>query len=130
MMAIESTEEYALIPAGAVKAAAYGWGTLSFLCDANAGESPHVSMARVTLQSGKRNILHTHPNCDELLYLLHGTIRHRCGEKWVTMRAGDTLRVSKGVVHQAEVLSSDDADMIVVYSTGQRETVVLEEGSK
>jgi quercetin dioxygenase-like cupin family protein len=129
-MSIECTAEYGFVPATEVKPAAYGWGSISFLSDAKVGNSPHVSMARVTLQSGKRNILHTHPNCDELLYLLKGSLRHRCGDKWIPMNAGDTLRVTKGVVHQAEVLSAEDADMIVVYSVGERETVVLEEGSK
>ena len=125
----EITEEYSLIKAREGRAMPYGWGSLCFLADGSSGTSPEVSMARVVIAAGKRNILHIHPNCDELLYLLAGKLKHRAGEKWVEMEVGDTIRIARGVVHQAEVVSAEDAEMIVVYSVGERETVVLEEGS-
>ena len=129
-MPILVEDNYSFVPEKAARTEPYGWGSLTFLVDGTSGTSPNVSMARVTIQAGKRNILHQHPNCDELLYLLEGNIRHLCGDTWVTLEAGDTIRIAQGLVHQAEVTSDVDADMIVVYSAGDRETVVLEEGSK
>ena len=121
----EITADYSLIRAGEARVIPYGWGSLCFLADASAGTSLDVSMAKAVVAAGKRNRLHVHPNCDELLYLLVGLIRHRVGEKWVTMAPGDTIRIARGVIHQAEVTSAQDAEMIVVYSVGDRQTVVL-----
>ncbi|MBE7462132.1 MAG: cupin domain-containing protein [Planctomycetes bacterium] len=129
-MSIVAEPTYAVIPKSDARSEPYGWGTLTFLADGKSGTSPEVSMARVTIQAGKRNILHRHPNCDELLYLLKGKLKHLVGDKWVTLEAGDTIRIARGLVHQAEVVSAEDADMIVVYSAGDRETEVLGEGSK
>ena len=126
-MAKSITDNFALIPSADATSHPYGWGTLTFLADAAGGTSLHVSMAHVTIKAGTRNMLHRHPNCDELLYLLQGTIRHSAGEKWVEMRPGDTIRITRGVPHQAEVTSSEDAVMLVVYSAGDRETEVLAE---
>ena len=126
----EITAEYSLIRAGEARVLPYGWGSLCFLADAFGGTSPHVSMAKVVIAAGKRNMLHVHPNCDELLYLLTGRVRHRVGEKWIDMAPSDTIRIARGIIHQAEVTSTQDAEMIVVYSAGDRQTVVLEEESK
>jgi len=115
-------EDFAFIPEAEARVLPYGWGTLSFLAEAAEGVSAHVSLARVTIKSGTRNMRHRHPNCDELLHLLHGTLRHSAGDVWVDMRPGDTIRISRGVAHQAEVTSTDDAVMLVVYSAGDRQT--------
>ena len=121
------TPDYALIPAADARSHPYGWGTLTFLADAEGGTSPHVSMAHVTIRAGTRNMRHCHPNCDELLYLLAGHLRHAAGEAWVDMAPGDTIRITANVPHQAEALGTEDAVMLVVYSAGDRETDVLDE---
>lgn len=126
-MPVTANAEFAVVPAADAFVEPYGWGTLSFLADGRSGTSPHVSLARVTIAAGKRNMLHRHPNCDELLYLLKGRLHHRAGKRWVDLAPGDTIRIAKGVVHQAEVVSSEDAEMLVVYSVGDRETEVIEE---
>jgi quercetin dioxygenase-like cupin family protein len=128
-MSIVNTPQYSLVPAADAKTLPYGWGTLRFLADTSTGNSPDVSMAFVSIAGGKRNILHRHPNCEELLYLLKGKMKHLAGETWVTLNPGDTIRIARGVIHQAQVLSNEDAEMIVVYSVGDRETEVLQEGS-
>ena len=103
-MSVIITPEFSLIPAAAARQVPYNWGTLTFLADATGGTSPDVSMARVTIQASRRNMLHTHPNCDELLYLIRGRIRHLAGTQWMSMEPGDTLRIARscpsGAGHQ------------------------------
>ncbi|UCH36688.1 MAG: cupin domain-containing protein [Armatimonadota bacterium] len=67
------------------------------------------------------NPRHSHPNCDEALHLLRGTLEHSVGDEMVMMNAGDTLVVPAGVAHQAVNVGSEDADMIVAYNTGERQ---------
>ena len=124
-MAIVIKPDFALVPLPDARSLPYGWGKLTFLADATSGTSADVSMAFVTIQGGQKNMRHRHPNCDELLYLIKGKLRHSAGEEWVEMNPGDTIRISRGVIHQAEVISKEDAEMIVVYSAGDRETEML-----
>ena len=35
------------------------------------------------------------------LHILAGTCEHRVGDRWATLKAGDTLRIPRGVVHMA-----------------------------
>ncbi len=119
--------EFGVQRAEHVKAEPYGWGRIAFLADRKTVGGDRLSMARVVLRSGGGNPMHVHPNCDELLYLLKGTLRHICGEHEVLLNPGDTLRVGQNVKHRAQVVGDEDAEMIVVYSAGERETVFLEE---
>jgi quercetin dioxygenase-like cupin family protein len=120
-------EDYAFSPAADNKIVPFDWGSLRFLLDSSDGASQHASMLIATIKSGTSNMRHRHPNCDELLYLLKGHIRHAAGPAWVEMKPGDTIRIARNVPHQAQVIGPEDAVMVVVYSTGLRETVAVED---
>ena len=97
-----------------------GWGTLTWLAsDPLTGSS--ITVGRVVIYKGRSNPRHSHPNCEEVLYLLAGRLVHTVGAARVTLDAGDTLVIPAGVVHNATSVGDVDADMIVTYSTGQRD---------
>jgi quercetin dioxygenase-like cupin family protein len=60
------------------------------------------------------------------LHMLSGTCEHRVGDRWVTLKEGDTLRVPKGVPHQARTKEQPFRAM-VVYDTGKRQMVPVDE---
>ena len=97
------------------------WGSLTWLAGKAAGNCHELSLARVIIRVGKTNPRHSHPNCAEALYLLKGRLEHSAGAEKVVMDAGDTLVVAAGVAHNALNIGREDADMIVCYSSGQRE---------
>lgn len=63
---------------------------------------------------GGKNPLHIHPNCEEVLHLLHGSINHLVEDdngqlKDYPMNTGDTCVVPRGKKHQAINTGSTEA---------------------
>ena len=96
------------------------WGTLTWLASKGISNSA-VTVGRVTIKPGKSNPRHCHDTCEEVLYLLQGKLLHTIGEEKVEMCAGDTLVVPPGVMHNAFNTGEDEADMMVAYSSGDRD---------
>jgi len=96
------------------------WGALTWLANQGLSNSS-ITLGRVVIYKGKSNPRHCHNTCEEVLYLLRGTLRHSLGEQSVTMHVGDTLIVPAGVMHNAENVGDEDADMMIAYSSGRRD---------
>ncbi len=99
------------------------WGSLTWLASQTLGNAEGVTVGRVIIKPGEENPRHRHNNGEEVLYLLTGRLKHWIGDKWVILDAGDTLTVPAGQAHYATNIGQEDADMIVVYSTGHRDFV-------
>ena len=97
------------------------WGALNWLASQAIGNTQGVTLGRVTIKLGERNPCHAHLNGEEVLYLISGQLSHCCGDRWVTVKAGDTLVLPAGVSHCALNRGDVDADMIVAYSTRDRD---------
>jgi quercetin dioxygenase-like cupin family protein len=96
------------------------WGTLTWLASAEFTSS-HITVGRVVIKQGRSNPRHCHDNCEEVLYLLQGELKHSFADESVEMTAGDTLVLPAGVMHNAVSKGDMDADMIVTYSSGERD---------
>ncbi|MBD3178034.1 MAG: cupin domain-containing protein [Armatimonadia bacterium] len=101
------------------------WGSLTWLAGRAHGNSESLTVGRVVIKPGRSNPRHSHPTCDEVLYLLSGTLEHTIGGDKVTLQAGDTISITGGVNHNATNVGETDADMIVTFSSADR-TVELE----
>ena len=79
----------------------------------------------VQIDAGKRNQLHIHPNCEELLYVLSGSFESVVGSKKVVLHAGDIIRIPANVPHQG--INNTNAPMraVISYSSGVRKIVTL-----
>jgi len=80
-----------------------------------------MTFGEVVIRAGHSNPAHSHPNCEEILYLIAGRLEHRAGDEVFQMGPGDTLVVHRGLSHHARAIGSDDARMVVAYSTPDRE---------
>ena len=96
------------------------WGSLTWLASKELTGSEKLTVGRVVIRKGEHNPRHAHDNCQEILYLLAGRLKHEVGGEWVTLEPGDTLVVDAGVPHHAKSVGDVDADMIVVYDAGER----------
>ena len=79
-----------------------------------------LSLARMTVAPGVTSEAHRHPNCSETVHLLSGEVEQRCGEDWVTLRAGETLLIPAGSPHQTRNSKAAPAVLMVAYSSGSR----------
>jgi quercetin dioxygenase-like cupin family protein len=97
------------------------WGSLNWLASKGIGNAEGVTVGRVIIKPGQSNPRHSHTTCEEVLYLLQGRLRHYAGDEAVILEAGDTLVVAPYVPHYAVNVGEEDADMIVAYSSGERD---------
>jgi len=97
------------------------WGSLNWLASKQIGNAEGVTVGRAIIKAGQSNPRHSHSTCEEVLYLLRGRLEHFIGDESVILEAGDTLVMAPYVAHYAINIGQEDADMIVAYSSGERD---------
>ena len=103
------------------------FGQLCWHVNATLVPGTNMTLGEVTIDAGFANPLHRHDNCEELLYLIEGTLEHRIGDEWFTMGPGDVIRVPVGVPHQGRNNGGTAARMVVAYDSGDRHFEVVTE---
>lgn len=99
------------------------FGHLVWMVSGAQGNSTTMTVGRCHITPGKANSRHYHPNCDEILYVMQGTIRHSMGEETALMSAGDAVSIPTGVPHNAENVGADEAVCLISFSTPDRQVV-------
>jgi mannose-6-phosphate isomerase-like protein (cupin superfamily) len=105
---------------------AQAWGELRWLIGGAAMPDARQTFGVVTIAPGKRNPLHLHPNCEELLYVLSGTADHQLGDSLLHLGPGDVIRIPQGVPHWAKATSAEPLVAVISFSSGDRRTENLE----
>lgn len=96
------------------------WGKLSWYTSAKLKNTRTLTSGMAVLKAGQSNPRHFHPNCDEVLHVLQGKIRHSMNDKTVEMSAGDTVSIPSGVVHNAANIGQEDAVLAISFSSAYR----------
>jgi quercetin dioxygenase-like cupin family protein len=81
-----------------------------------------MTFGRATLRAGQTNPRHRHPNCDEILHVVSGRIEHTLGSERFVLEAGDTISLPAGQWHNAKALGDTDAEMVICFSSADRQT--------
>ena len=98
------------------------WGSLRWMANQPLSGSL-VAVARLLLTDGQSGERHSHPNADEVIYLFRGKIRVHTGEEATLLQPGDAVTIPARWVHRIENVGSEDAEMTLSYSSGDREYV-------
>ena len=115
-----------LRPFADVEKQEFPWGWIAWTMNDQIDPNATMTFGVVYLKPHQTNALHRHPNADEILHVLTGSLEHRMGEKWVKMGPGDSIRIPKGMAHNAR--TADEAcQVVVVYDTGARQFVEVDE---
>lgn len=113
--------------AGAVPSETYPGGEIHWLVSGKATGARELTLGQTLIEVGRRNPWHRHPNCEEALYVLAGTIEHVIeGQPNVTMTAGDALCIPRDAWHQAINVGPDPVRLLVSFSSPDRESVIGE----
>lgn len=116
MKAIHISGEEKLKQTGSRRA----WGSQVWLATrALTGSS--LSMTRMILTPGHSGEAHRHANADEVIYLVKGRVEVRAGAETFPLDATDALAIPGGLPHQIHNPGVEDAELIICYSTGDRE---------
>jgi len=98
------------------------WGKLTWLASREMENSTTMTMGHVIIPAGQTNPRHRHPNCDEILHLLKGRLEHSLGDQKFLLNSGDTISIPAGQWHNARALDGVDAEMVICFSSSDRET--------
>ena len=99
------------------------WGQLTWFASSAQGNSEHTTVGRCVIRPGMANPRHIHPNCDEVLVVLDGTIAHLVGAgRECTLTPGDTITIPADFPHQARNVGTTDAVLFVTFSSPDRQT--------
>ncbi len=82
-----------------------------------------LSVIRLLLHPGQSGGKHRHPNADEVICLFRGKVCVHTPTEKIMLQTGDGLTVLAGLVHQIENVGSEDAEMSLSYSSGDRKYV-------
>jgi quercetin dioxygenase-like cupin family protein len=99
------------------------WGELRWYTSAELGNSRTMTTGVAIIKPGKSNPRHFHPNCEEILHVISGKIRHTMNEVTVEMNAGDTVAIPQGVLHNATNIGTEDSVLAISFNTAFREAV-------
>jgi quercetin dioxygenase-like cupin family protein len=104
----------------------YPWGWIRWLMNDQLDPAAEMTFGMVYIKPHQTNPLHIHPNSAEYLHVIEGSCEHRIGDRWVTVKVGDTLRIPANVKHNAR--TKDEAcRAVIVYDTGKRQMVPVPE---
>lgn len=99
------------------------WGRLEWSVAGSLGNSDVLTVGRCFIQPGRNNPVHHHPNCDEVLTVVRGRIRHRVDEEYLEMGPGDTVSIPLGATHNAVNIGDEECELLIVFDTAERQVV-------
>jgi quercetin dioxygenase-like cupin family protein len=98
------------------------WGDLTWLVGQREMPGAEQTLGVVTIYPGSRNALHSHPNCEELLYVMSGECDHLLGEEIIHLAPGSAVRIPRGVKHWARCTSVEPLRAVISFSAPDRRT--------
>ena len=105
----------------------FSWGWIRWLMNSKLDPKAAMTFGIVHVNAGQTNPLHVHPNCEEQLYVLSGSCEHRIGKQTVVLKAGDVIRIPRGVSHMARTFDKEPMRAVIVYDTGERQFEVVQQ---
>jgi mannose-6-phosphate isomerase-like protein (cupin superfamily) len=104
------------------------WGTLQWICSAKLSPGAAQTLGLAQVYPGKTNVLHYHPNCEEVLHVLSGSGVQSVDGRLIQLKPGMTIRIPAGARHQLANPGFEPLMTVISFSAGDRQTVFLEDG--
>lgn len=99
------------------------WGSLQWLVNGDTVPGAAMTLGRVTFKPGECNPAHAHPNCDEVLFVVQGTLEHSLPQGGTArLEPGDCIVLPRGGAHTAKNVGQDEAVVFVAFNAADRKT--------
>ena len=92
------------------------WGTWAWISNPPTTNSKQLTVINVELFPGKGHDFHKHPDQEEVIYCLQGSVVQWIGEEKQSLKAGDAVHIDAGVVHGTFNESNEPACILVILS--------------
>jgi len=116
-------EDAVVVRAADNKVIEYPWGHLTWYVSRELKNSDTMTTGEAVIKPGEANPRHFHPNCDEVLHVLKGSILHTMGDRSAEMQEGDTVSIPAGIRHNAKNIGTENAVLSISFSSADRQVI-------
>lgn len=103
------------------------WGTIKWLSTPETTGAGTFSSGVVVLKPGEGHERHTHPDSEEVLYVLSGEGVQTIGDETRDVAAGDMLYIPAGVEHSTQNDSWEPLRFLAMYGPPGPESVIRDD---
>lgn len=107
-----------------VESQVFDWGVLKWLSTPEVTGGEHFSAGVVKLEPGKGHERHTHPESDEILYIIRGEGEQEIADETRHISAGEMVFVPEGVEHGTKNTGWEPLLLLAVYAPPGPEEVL------
>ena len=90
------------------------WGQLKWMSHPPSTGARQLTVIDVSLAPGKGHDFHKHPDQEEVLYIVAGTVEHWVDQEKRILGAGDSAFVPADMVHASFNAGDDDARIVAI----------------
>lgn len=112
----DMSEDRRFVSPADVESQVFDWGVLKWQSTPEVTGSERMSSGVVKLEPGKGHERHTHPESDEMLYVIRGEGEQEIGDETRQITAGDMLHVPEGVPHGTVNTGWEPLLLLAVYA--------------
>ena len=80
------------------------------------GDSENLVFVRACIQTGSGHPFHTHPEMDEIIYVLRGEMEQWIEKEKRILQPGDSLFIPRGVVHGCYNESAAECEFLAILT--------------
>lgn len=87
-----------------------------WLCRPEVCAAEGLQICRAVLPAGECHNFHTHPELEEVIYVLEGEVEQWVEKEKRILKPGEVAHIPKGIVHATFNVSQSDATILAVLS--------------
>ncbi len=104
----------------------FDWGVLKWMTTPEVTGGERFSAGVVKLEPGKGHERHTHPESDEILYVIRGEGEQEVADETETIESGDMVFIPEGVEHGTINTGWEPLLLLAVYAPPGPEELLAE----
>ena len=93
----------------------------TWVCTPDITNAKDLQVVRAVFEAGQYHDFHTHPELEEVIYVLDGEIEQWVDKKSRVLKKGDVAHIPPGVVHGTFNSSDSAATILAILSPGSCE---------
>lgn len=80
------------------------------------GDAESLVLVRARIEPGSGHPFHSHPEMDEIIYVLEGSMEQWLEKESRVLGPGDTIYIPRGVIHGCHNVSQGDCTFLAILS--------------
>ncbi len=92
----------------------FDWGEIAWVCRPAAADAKQLAVLDVTITPQKGHDFHKHPDQEEVIYVISGSIEQWIEDQKQVLSPGDAVFIPANMVHASFALGDQDAHLLAI----------------